>query len=125
MQMRHSKMTLIVDRPLGRSARYGVSVLRKALQERHVSFDEAHDVSHGAGDTLLLIGTRDSETIQNVLFDLPEGKETLRIARIACDGRPSLAVCGGDDRGLMYALLDVAERIGWATEGDPLACVLV
>ncbi|KKK69333.1 hypothetical protein LCGC14_2935100, partial [marine sediment metagenome] len=29
-------------------------------------------------------------------------------------GQDVLLVCGTDDRGLMYALLDVADRIGWA-----------
>src|ERR1019366_4529851 len=33
--------------------------------------------------------------------------------------------CGGDERGLMYALLDVADRIGWASPGnDPLEHVV-
>ncbi len=35
---------------------------------------------------------------------------------------PVVLITGSDDRGLMYALLDVADRIGWATNAsDPFA----
>ena len=38
------------------------------------------------------------------------------------EGRKTLLVAGADDRGLMYALLDTADRIGWAANvANPLS----
>ena len=53
---------------------------------------------------------------------VPEKPESLAIHKTALQGKPMLLVSGRDDRGLMYALLEVAERIGWAKEkSEPLS----
>jgi hypothetical protein len=31
-----------------------------------------------------------------------------------------LILCGADDRGLMYAALDTADRVGWSTNSSDL-----
>src|ERR1043166_8368640 len=45
---------------------------------------------------------------------LPSVAEALVIKKLALSGKPALVLCGSDDRGLMYALLDVAQRVRWA-----------
>lgn len=119
MQGFDTPFNLIIDTPLQRGARYGLQVFRQALQKRCISFRESVNPNPMPDHTNVFIGTRVSKTIQNLIPDLPECRESLKIARIHND----LIICGSDDRGLMYALLDVAERITWTTEGDPLACV--
>ncbi|MHC4505470.1 MAG: hypothetical protein ACYTFI_19370, partial [Planctomycetota bacterium] len=52
---------------------------------------------------------------------VPEGAEALVIRSSRWQGKKALLVSGADDRGLMYALLDVADRVGWEAEaGAPL-----
>ena len=116
-------ITLVVDAHLGQGTQYGLSTLREVLRDRDVPCFTVKDVSRASGDSLVLIGTRDFLLMQRLLHDLPEGKEALRIARVNCDDRPALAICGSDDRGLMYALLDVAERISRDTGADVLSAV--
>jgi len=51
----------------------------------------------------------------------PEGAESLLIRRGKWNGKTAWLVSGADDRGLMYALLDVADRVGWAADpNNPL-----
>jgi hypothetical protein len=45
---------------------------------------------------------------------LPSASESLVVRQLTIRGRPALILCGADDRGLMYALLDVADRVHWA-----------
>jgi hypothetical protein len=50
--------------------------------------------------------------------------ESLSVRRSNTEGRPAVALCGSDSRGLMYAALDTAARVGWAADqADPLAFV--
>lgn len=50
--------------------------------------------------------------------------ESLSVSRTTAEGKPAVALCGSDSRGLMYAALDTAARVGWAADRpDPLAFV--
>jgi hypothetical protein len=50
---------------------------------------------------------------------VPPGPETLGLLATRQENRPVMLACGGDARGLMYALLELADRVGHADE--PLA----
>jgi len=51
---------------------------------------------------------------------VPSAAEALAVRKTAWRGKPMLILCGADDRGLMYAALDTAERVGWSTKSsDP------
>jgi hypothetical protein len=53
---------------------------------------------------------------------LPEGPEALVIRRTEVEGKPAVILCGSDARGLMYAALDVADRVSWNNAtGGPFA----
>src|SRR6185437_4619128 len=45
--------------------------------------------------------------------------ESLQIRRGSWEGGPAVLVTGGDATGLMYGLLDIADRIGWAAGTAP------
>jgi hypothetical protein len=46
------------------------------------------------------------------------------IRRTERDGKPGIILCGSDARGLMYAALDVADRVSWSQgAGDPFGHV--
>jgi len=52
-----------------------------------------------------------SATLKTIKVSLPEGPEALALAPFTLHGRPALLACGSDARGLMYALLELADRI--------------
>ena len=64
--------------------------------------------------TVLIAGARSAvitEALKNVGVAAPSAPESLAVVQAKCHGRAMLSVCGADSRGLMYALLDLADRI--------------
>ena len=63
-----------------------------------------------------------AELVRDLKLKLPTKPESLLIRLANWEGRKTLLLAGADDRGLMYALLDTADRIGWAANvADPLS----
>lgn len=52
---------------------------------------------------------------------MQDAPEALALARGQMDGQPALFACGSDARGLVYALLELADRVRFAS--DPLAAL--
>ncbi|MFH1719930.1 MAG: hypothetical protein ABIF19_21460 [Planctomycetota bacterium] len=101
--------------------------VRLALQSKGASFEESTSADTAHGDILLIAGlSRGSGLTARLHAELdipaPTEAESLLVRRTEWAGRKTLLVSGGDDRGLMYALLDIADRIGWAEDPkDPLS----
>ena len=118
---RFAKISLIVDSAFGPAARHGLNKIRLALQEKGVSFEEVGDLKAAHGDILLVAGLgKVSSATMSLLkssgVSTPEGPESLLIRHTEWQGKKTLLVIGDDDRGLMYALLDIADRIVWASD---------
>ena len=79
----------------------------------------------------LVVGIAGAEKNRGWLLPVPNAAESLAIGRIVttggatnspAGGTTSLSITGADDRGLMYALLDTAERVSWAKDAaDPFS----
>jgi hypothetical protein len=120
---------LIVDQPLGPAAHHGLAVLRRTLQQRGVAFREGTGIFPTIDHHFILVTMRESSNLDIVRImepvTLPRQAEAVLIKNIWGLSTQSWLIAGGDDRGLMYALLDVAQRIGWAAPGEaPLAHVV-
>jgi len=104
---------------------HGLKKLKASLQTRGDSLVEANSLVHLPDGTRIIAGLAGSgvaaEMHARLGIEPPSGSESLLVRRIALDAQESLLISGSDERGLMYALLDVADRIGWAMPGeDPL-----
>jgi hypothetical protein len=118
-------VTLVADAEPGPAARHGLKQLREALKARGLSVEEAATPEAARGGLVIVAGLgKGTGAAAGRLKALdvapPEGAESLLVRRDRRDGKDGLLVSGGDDRGLMYALLDVADRVGWADGKDPL-----
>ncbi len=116
------RVSVVRPGPCGPGAKHGLKKLEEALKRRGIFAETTDAPSAAKGDLLLLVGIpAKSVTVKHHLqtanVDLPSGAEALVIHRTRYRGKPTILIAGSDDRGLMYALLDVADRIGWA--GDP------
>jgi hypothetical protein len=68
--------------------------------------------------------TADFVIVAAVRVGMPGGREALEIRRGKVGGKPALLLTGSDDRGLMYAALDTADRIAWTPGAkDPFSNV--
>ena len=121
-----ASVSIVSDPAPGRAASHGLTKLTEALKARGAVVDRAEAVDSAKGDALIVAGLAAGEgeaarRLKALGAAVPAGPEALVIRRTKLAGRPAVLVGGSDDRGLMYALLDVADRVGWAAAGaDPL-----
>jgi hypothetical protein len=112
---------------MGLASRHGAKKLRLALQKKGIQVEQTTSGEKAQASTLIVVGlSGGSGTAAKLhkLLDIPKPveKESLLIRHTKWSGKKTLLVSGADDRGLMYALLDVADRIGWAEDtANPLS----
>lgn len=97
-------------------ARWAAKELEQALGRRGVSVTaHARLEQAGSRDLLIVIAGRSAGD------PVPDVPEALGLLPSKIGGRPVLRACGGDVRGLVYALLELADRVNLG--GDPLAAL--
>lgn len=120
-------VSVVTDHTLGPAASHGLEKLLAALKAKGAAFEKVPSPAKAGGKFLLAVGLASSDGFAaRLLTDgnqpVPQGPEALVIRRTEWNGRPAWVTAGSDDRGLMYAELDVADRIGWSTEpGTPFS----
>lgn len=117
--------TLITDKSPGPAVLHGLSKVEAALTNRGWIVKRTSTLDDGRKEACIVAGLSSGNGLAaSLLADLdvaaPTQAESLLIKRVTLKGQNALLVVGADDRGLMYALLDVADRIGWATDPDHL-----
>jgi hypothetical protein len=98
---------------------HGLSKLKLVLKEQGVVVEEVASLKQATGKHLVVIGLTSgaSETAKLITeLQIAPGKEpeSLLIRKLQHEGKDLLLVAGSDARGLMYALLDVADGTSWA-----------
>src|SRR5205814_5742125 len=108
---------------------HGLDKLFTALKSGGTSYEKVTslDTAHGK---LLLIATlshnpQAAKLLKSEKLTVPQSKESLLIHHTTVNNKPVLLLTAPDDRGLMYALLDTADRIAWSADpSDPFAKVV-
>jgi hypothetical protein len=115
-------VSIVADADLGLGARHGILKLKAALAETGAKVEEVASPRAAKGEIMIVAGlARGSGFAVTAIerlgatapADLPE---SLLIHNGQWRDKQVLLAAGSDDRGLMYALLDVADRIGWAKD---------
>ncbi len=120
-------VSIVTDRKPGLGATHGLRKLEAALAARKVACRRVGAVADALGQTVVVAGLAQgrgpaAEALRAQGVPRPTGPEALVVRRAAINGRKGLLAAGSDDRGLMYALLDVADRVGWAADpADPFS----
>jgi hypothetical protein len=115
-------IAVVADARLDGPARHGVQKLEAALRDKGLTISEGEGQVSGS-DFVLLAGLGAGRgAVANALTELnvpaPVGAEALTIRTGArYQGRPAVVLAGSDGTGLMYAALDLADRVGWTTNG--------
>jgi len=97
-------------------AQWAVKELETSLIAQGAVVRKCERVAQAAtGDVCLAAGGVTAPTIQQILktagVSVPAAPEALGLIPGNAGGRPVLAACGHDVRGLVYALLDLADRV--------------
>ena len=110
---------LVTDGTPGPAARHGLNKLREALAGRGAAVSSAASPAEASGNVAIVAGLAEGQgpaaaLCRELKLDPPAGAEALRVHRTKRGGMEVLLVCGSDDRGVMYGLLDVARLVGYA-----------
>ncbi len=122
-------VSIIADKSPGPAASHGLDALKTALRQKNIAFENAETAESARGGMLVIAGIFSGESAADRLLKtfpnpIPQGPETLVIHKTAIAEKPACLIGGSDDRGLMYALLDVADRVSWSADpADPFAHV--
>lgn len=116
-------VSFVADARPGPPAAHGADALIAALRGKGLTCERAGSLESARGRILVVAGraTGDGPAARLLTagrHPVPEGPEALAIRQVRWHGRRAWVLAGSDDRGLMYAELDVADRIGWSTRPD-------
>ena len=119
----HGQIAMVLDKELEAPAKHGLNKLKQALASRGHILHQKESVYSAEADYIILAGkSRGGGPAAKVLraggISMPEGPEALVIQNMEIQGIPALVLCGSDDVGLMYAALDVADRVSWSENKD-------
>jgi hypothetical protein len=114
-------VSVVLENPPGPAASHGLEKLIAALQGHGASCERGSSPARARGKFLIAAGLAGSDGFASRLLKegnhpVPQGPEALVIRRTEWKGKSVWVIVGSDDRGLMYAELDVAERIGWSVD---------
>ena len=120
-------VSLVVGDSTAKAIQYGVGKFKLALQQKGVSVEEAASFRSANGDIVVVAGLTSgpgeaARLISELRLTPNTEPESLLIRKFSREGKTVVLVAGADARGLMYALLDLADRIGWAkSAGQPFS----
>jgi len=113
------EISIVLDRPDGISVLHGLTKLTDALEANNISFEKAGTFEEAKGKRIIIAGLSEGNGLASQMmkaegYTIPQVPEALTIWKTKWQKKPVWVISGFDDRGLMYALLDVADRIGWS-----------
>jgi hypothetical protein len=114
-------VSILTEPSLAGPARHGLNALEAALRAKGVAFNEVANVAAAHGATWIVAGIADqpgpAAELATALKARPAATpEALLVRRGTWHRTPAVLVEGSDAVGLMYALLDLADRVSWATD---------
>jgi hypothetical protein len=108
--------------------RWAAEELGRALADRGIKLQQVKSISQAPASGLCIVvagrsAPLASTALKQSAVTVPDSPECLAFAPARHSGRPILLACGSDARGLMYALLELADRARYAE--NPLAALKV
>ncbi len=113
-------VSVVADPTPGRPVQHALQELNRTLQAAGRTMRTIAALEGATGDEVIIVGTTKANgvaarTLRQANVPLPSAPEALVVKRLNVGGKPTVVLCGADDRGLMYAILDAVQRIGWTS----------
>ncbi len=119
-------VSIILDYTMGSSVEYGLAVLTSGLDEKGISYEKVKSLKEVTGKRALSIGLSKGDGIAASLASnanqpaLPK-VESYTIWNTTHNDKLLWVINGSDNRGLMYGLFDIAERVKKSSDENPLS----
>lgn len=112
------EVSIVTLDDLAGPASHGHTKLKQALADAGLSVAVSKQIPKRRPGYVLLIGYSSNDKVAALVrkggLKLPRKEQSLAVARQDQDGQTLLLITGADPVGLMYAQLDVAQRVRWA-----------
>lgn len=115
------ELSIITGKTPGAAVSNGLMKLTDALKAKNITFEKVGSIGEAGGKWIIVTGLASGENGAAQMLragghTAPRTPEALTVWKTNWKNKPVWVVSGFDDRGLMYALLDVANRISWSTD---------
>ena len=115
------KISIITDATIGSPVSHGLTTLTANLDKQNIPYEKVSSIAEAHGDILLVAGLSSgageaAKLLLEANKQMPAEAEALTIWKTEVQQKPAWVINGFDDRGLMYGILDVAERVSWSTD---------
>lgn len=121
------KYTILLDHSIGEKVEYAVDKLEKDLLKQDIVLVRASDFTAIKSKQLIIVGLFTQRYVSDIMGAenrvVPKVAEALAVWKTDYGEKETLVITGYDEQGLMYALLDVAIRIGWGSKKKPFEYV--
>lgn len=122
------QISIVVDETRNAPFEHGLLKLVDAIKAKNISIEQVSQLKAANGTTIIVAGIGQCDNIaslqeSNKNHKVPQKPEAITIWKTRFHNKSVLVINGFDDRGVMYGLLDVANRITWADKQNPLSKV--
>ena len=117
------QISIVTDARMGVMVTHGIDQLEEVLRAKKITYEKVNSASDATGSTLIIAGLTEGEgTVAQLLKkgnrEVPKTAEALTIWKSEYQKKPATIIGGYDEKGLMYALLDVSNRVSWSTNSS-------
>jgi hypothetical protein len=114
------ELSIVTDKTPGVIVMHGLTKLTDVLQAKGITFEKVGSMNEVRGKWVIVTGLMygdgtASQMLKAGSHAVPQVPEALTIWKTDWQKKPVWVISGFDDTGLMYGLLNVADRIGWIT----------
>ena len=98
---------------------WAVNELEKSLMVEGIDVFRCDNISHARGEDFIIAVTGSDSTLSRTLLknseiEIPDTNEALGLVPVKFNDKQILLTCGYDVRGLVYALLELADRVQYS-----------
>lgn len=114
-------VSIVTDAQQGAPALHGLAKLANAFQTKNIPFEKVESRSEAKGKLIIVTGLSSgkgeaAKILKEGNHKVSEASEALTIWKTTWKDKTTWVISGFDDTGLMYGLLDVADRVSWSTD---------
>jgi hypothetical protein len=116
-------VSIVTDVNPGAPVLHGLTELTRALQKKNITFEKTSSLGKSKGKLIIIAGLSSgpgeaAHMLNGGSHPVPSISEALTIWKTTWQKKSVWVLSGYDDKGLMYALLDVTDRIGWSNDPE-------
>lgn len=121
--IQQSDISIILNDTIASPVEHGLEALVANLDKRRISYEKVNTLEKASGKTLLAVGLFNGkgaavQLAQNSNQAILNQAESLSIWEATYGEKKVWVINGFDDRGLMYGLFEIAERINWSSDAN-------